>query len=137
MPLCAILCHCVPLFAIVVAWLHLVWIFCPLLTSFCFFLCSPGHRCGSCTSSSSPSSPSSLSCCCCSRTAVTALETEKREILQEASNLNVELGIQLNEVKNLRSDLENSAKDKQELEQQLANARSSLGEGHASIQGLE
>ena len=87
-------------------------------------------------SSSSPPSVSS-SWCCCSRTTVTALETEKREILQEASNLNVELGIQLNEVKNLRSDLENSAKDKQELEQQLAHIRSSLGEGHANIQGLE
>jgi septal ring factor EnvC (AmiA/AmiB activator) len=116
-----------------------LWIFCDLLTVLLFllfvlarplllFVCT-------CSSSSPPSASSSW--CCCSRTTVTALETEKREILQEASNLNVELGIQLNEVKNLRSDLENSAKDKQELEQQLAHIRSSLGEGHANIQGLE
>ena len=121
-----------------VAWWHLCGssAICSLCCCF-FFLCLPDHCCCSCTCSSSSPPSASSSWCCCSRTTVTALETEKREILQEASNLNVELGIQLNEVKNLRSDLENSAKDKQELEQQLAHIRSSLGEGHANIQGLE
>jgi chromosome segregation ATPase len=71
------------------------------------------------------------------RTNMSKLETEKREILQEASKLNVELGTQLNEVKNLRADLERSQEVELALKKEIADVRNNVQDGHSMRMTLE
>lgn len=72
-----------------------------------------------------------------SRTTVMQLETEKREILQEASKLNVELGVQLNEVKQLRLDVAASNAKEQDLKKEMEQLQSNLGNGQSMRSSLE
>ena len=71
------------------------------------------------------------------RTLVGKLETEKREILQEASKLNAELGTQLNEVKGLRQAIETKDADVDRLKRELDLLRQESGDGVAQRRALE
>jgi chromosome segregation ATPase len=72
-----------------------------------------------------------------SRMSISKLETEKREILQEASKLNVELGIQLNEVKSLRGEINRYKETESKLKNDLESMQSSVGDGNTMIKTLE
>ena len=71
------------------------------------------------------------------RSTVTKTETEKREILQEASKLNQELGIQLNEVKDLRSSLERAGETEAALNKEILSMKADAGDGDAMRRTLD
>lgn len=71
------------------------------------------------------------------RTLVGKLETEKREILQEASKLNAELGTQLNEVKSLRKEIELRDQNEERMKLELNSLRKESGDGVAQRRALQ
>ena len=71
------------------------------------------------------------------RKTMNTLETEKREILQEASKLNSELGIQLNEVKNLRNEIERNNEKEEALKKELNHMKSNIADGGEMRNNLE
>ena len=71
------------------------------------------------------------------RAAMNQLETEKREILQEASKLNAELGTQLNEVKDLRQEVERRDETEAALRREIESLRAEGTDGLSLRRGLQ